>query len=60
MTIRLKNSVTPNSVVLNPERSPTMVLSAATDAACELGMPPVSTKRRRFHRPCEKKSRNPL
>src|SRR5206468_3556967 len=43
MTIRLKNSVTANSDERNPSWSPTMVESEDTEAACELGMPPVST-----------------
>ena len=48
MTIRLKNSVTPNSDEPKPSRNPTKVERLDTEAACELGMPPVSTNRRRF------------
>jgi hypothetical protein len=54
MTIRLKNNVTQNSAERNPSLSPTMVVSAETEAAWELGMPPVSTNRRRFQRPVAK------
>jgi hypothetical protein len=39
---------------------PIIVESAATEAAWELGMPPVSTNRRRFQRPLAKYSRKPL
>jgi len=35
-------------------------LKWVTDAACELGIPPVSTKRRRFQRPVRKKTASPL
>src|SRR5678809_1217937 len=46
MTMRLKNTTTLNRMESKPVRSPTHVLSAATDAACELGIPPVSTSLR--------------
>src|SRR5689334_10302838 len=46
ITIRLKKRTTPNRTEPTPSRNPTAVVSAATDAAWELGMPPVSTKRR--------------
>jgi hypothetical protein len=54
MTIRLKNSVTQNRPERKPAESPIIVVSAETEAACELGIPPVSTKRRRFQRPVAK------
>ena len=60
MTIRLKNKVTPNIVERKPSFSPTVVESAATEAACELGIPPVATKRRKFQRRVRKKALNPL
>src|SRR6185503_6513326 len=46
MTIKLKKRTTWKSTDPIPSRSPTQVLSAHTDAAWELGMPPVSTRRR--------------
>jgi hypothetical protein len=60
MTIALKYSVTPKSGELMPSWIATLVESAETEAACELGMPPVSTKRRRFQRPMRIRSRTPL
>src|SRR5206468_1378873 len=60
MTTRLKYSVTPNRTDVTPWRNATSVESAQTDAACELGMPPVSTKRRRFQRLVRTNSPMPL
>jgi hypothetical protein len=45
MMTRLKNTVTSNSNELTPVLKATQVLRAATDAAWELGIPPISTKR---------------
>jgi hypothetical protein len=50
MMTRLKYKVTPKSVEEKPSLSPTAVDSADTAAAWELGMPPVSKKRRKFQR----------
>src|SRR6267142_3371384 len=46
--MRLKNTTTLKRTQSKPSRSPTHELSAETDAACELGMPPVSTSRRKL------------
>src|SRR5690349_12887141 len=46
MTIKLKKRTTWNRTEPIPSRRATQVLSAQTDAAWELGMPPVSTRRR--------------
>ena len=43
-----------------PSRIPTRVVRLETEAACELGMPPVSTNRRRFQCRVCAKSLNPL
>src|SRR5882672_5557094 len=46
--MRLKNTTTLKRTESKPSSSPTHVLSAETDAACELGIPPVSTSRRKL------------
>src|SRR5438552_11527911 len=48
ITMRLKNTTTLKRTESKPSRRPTHVLSAETDAACELGIPPVSTSRRKL------------
>src|SRR5437870_4602367 len=60
MTIRLKYTVTAKRTEPNPSRIPTAVESAATPAECELGMPPVSTMRRKLSRRSHKLERTNL